>query len=184
MSGRSMRSMTTGPSRLDGEEHGTSAPRSSADTPMIRRVTPAGASISSDVRLRPLHTGLRPDRQPAHRASPPAQPMAPRWPTKRRRRRESRPSYVRATVGLNGTQLDLKPPPRSGYTPVTRGNIDREVSPHGSLPRTGDPGHPFSHEPLTRPDLAHHWPTATGNGLPNRSRTRCRPGLREHRHRA
>jgi len=43
---------------------------------------------------------------------------------------------------------------------------------------------PVLHKPLTRPDLAHHWPTATGNGLPNRSRTRCRPGLREHRHRA
>jgi hypothetical protein len=54
----------------------------------------------------------------------------------------------------------------------------------GSLPRTGDPGHPFSHEPLTSQDLAHHWPTATGNGLPNRSRTRIRPGIREHRHRA
>jgi len=32
--------------------------------------------------LRPLHTRLPPDRQPAHRASPPPQPMAPRWPTK------------------------------------------------------------------------------------------------------
>jgi hypothetical protein len=42
---------------------------------------------------------------------------------------------------------------------------------------------PVLHKPLTRPDLAHHWPTATGNGLPNRSRTRIRPGLREHRHR-
>ena len=31
-----------------------------------------------------------------------------------RSRRESRPSCVRATAGLNGTQLDLKPPPRSG----------------------------------------------------------------------
>jgi hypothetical protein len=30
---------------------------------------------------RPLPTRLRPDRQPAHRASPPPQPMAPRWPT-------------------------------------------------------------------------------------------------------
>ena len=43
---------------------------------------------------------------------------------------------------------------------------------------------PVPHKPLTRPDLAHHWPTATGNGLPNRSRTRIRPGIREHRHRA
>jgi integrase len=53
----------------------------------------------------------------------------------------------------------------------------------GSLPRTGDPGHPFSHEPMTSQDLAHHWPTETGNGLPDRSRTRIRPGIREHRHR-
>src|ERR1700730_4607958 len=42
---------------------------------------------------------------------------------------------------------------------------------------------PFLHKPLTRPDLAHNGPTATGNGLSNRSRTRIRPGLREHRHR-
>ena len=32
--------------------------------------------------LRPLHTWPRPDRQPAHRASPPPQPLAPGWPTK------------------------------------------------------------------------------------------------------
>jgi hypothetical protein len=31
---------------------------------------------------------------------------------------------------------------------------------------------------------AHNWSTETGNGLPNRSRTRIRPGIREHRHRA
>jgi integrase len=41
-----------------------------------------------------------------------------RWPPlaheNPRGRRESRPSCVRATAGLNGTQLDLKPPPRSG----------------------------------------------------------------------
>jgi hypothetical protein len=42
---------------------------------------------------------------------------------------------------------------------------------------------PVLHKPLTSPDLAHNWPTATGNGLPNRSRTRIRPGIREHRHR-
>jgi hypothetical protein len=41
-----------------------------------------------------------------------------------------------------------------------------------------------SPKPLNRPDLAHNWPTATGDGLQNRSRTRCRPGLRLHRHRA
>jgi hypothetical protein len=33
-----------------------------------------------------------------------------------------------------------------------------------------------SPKPLTRPDPAHNWPTATGNGLLNRSRTRRRPG--------
>ena len=33
-------------------------------------------------RLRPLHTRLRPDRQPAHRGSPQPQPLAPRWPTR------------------------------------------------------------------------------------------------------
>ena len=95
--------------------------------------------------LRPLHTRLRPDRQPAHRAGPPPQPLAPRWPTRTRRgRQESRPSYVRATAGLNGTQLDLTPPPRSGYTSVTCGNTDPRGRFHGSRPRTGGPGHPFS----------------------------------------
>jgi integrase len=48
----------------------------------------------------------------------------------------------------------------------------------------GPPRAPVLHKPLTRPDLAHHWPTTTGNGLQNRSRTRIRPGIREHRHRA
>jgi hypothetical protein len=43
---------------------------------------------------------------------------------------------------------------------------------------------PVLHKPLTSPDLAHNWPTATGNGLSNRSRTRIGPGLQEHRHRA
>ena len=42
---------------------------------------------------------------------------------------------------------------------------------------------PVLHKPLISPDLAHHWPTAIGNGLPDRSRTRIRPGIREHRHR-
>ena len=34
---------------------------------------------------------------------------------------------------------------------------------------------PRSPEPLTRADLAHHWPTATGNGLPNRSFSAIEP---------
>jgi len=45
------------------------------------------------------------------------------------------------------------------------------------------PRAPIRSEPLTSQNRAHHWPAATGNGLPNRSRTRIRPGLREHRHR-
>ena len=55
---------------------------------------------------------------------------------------------------------------------------------HGSRPRTGRSWAPVLHTPLTCPDLAHHWPTATGSGLPNRSRTRSEPSIREHRHRA
>ena len=38
-------------------------------------------------------------------------------------------------------------------------------------------------KPLTSPDLAHNWPTDIVSGLPNRSRIRIRPGIREHRHR-
>ena len=48
-----------------------------------------------------------------------------------RRRQESRPSCVRATARLNGTQLDLKPPPRSGYTPVTCAIIGQGAAPDG-----------------------------------------------------
>jgi hypothetical protein len=70
------------------------------------------------------------------------------WPPlahkNRHGRRESRPSCVRAAAGLNGTQLDLTPPPRSGYTSVTCGNTDQGGRFHGSLPRTGGPGHLFS----------------------------------------
>ena len=54
---------------------------------------------------------------------------------------------------------------------------------HRLRPRAGRSRAPALDTPLTSQDLAHHWPTATGNGLPNRSRTRIRPGLREHRHR-
>ena len=63
----------------------------------------------------------------------------------------------------------------------------RKYRPGRSAPRITAPDGrsraPVLHKPLTRPDLAHNWPTATGNGLPNRSRTRIRPGIREHRHR-
>ena len=116
------------------------------------------------------------------------QALRPRqWPSagpkNRRGRQDSRPSCVRVTAGLNGTQLDLIPPPRSGYASLTCGNARPERSAHGSRPPDGRSRAPVLHKPLTRPDLAHHWPTATGNGLPNRSRTRIRPGIREHRHR-
>ena len=76
------------------------------------------------------------------------------------------------------TQRDTAGPETSAQIRLHASDL-RKYAPgdrfHGSLPRTGGPGHP-SPKPLTRPDLAHHWPTATGNGLPNRSRTRIRPG--------
>jgi hypothetical protein len=49
--------MTTGRSRLGGVERGISGPQSSADTPLICRVTQAGASIFSVVRF-PLNPVL------------------------------------------------------------------------------------------------------------------------------
>jgi hypothetical protein len=55
------------------------------------------------------------------------------------RRRESCPPYVRATAGLNGTQLDLKPPSGSGWTSVTCGKADPADRLHRSLPQTADP---------------------------------------------
>jgi len=85
-------------------------------------------------------------RSPASRLSKPSAPAhgPPLAHKNRRSRRESCPSCVRATAGLNGTQLDLIPPPRSGYTPVNCGNTGRGGRFHGSLPRTEGPGHPFS----------------------------------------
>jgi len=66
---------------------------------------------------------------------------------------------------------------------VTCGNTGQGGRLHEPRPRTAHPRALRSPKPLTRPDLAHHWPTATGNGLPDRSRTRIRPGIREHRNR-
>ena len=135
-------------------------------------------------RLCPLHTRLRPDRQPAHRGSPQPQPTGPPLAHKNRRiPRESRPSCVRATAGPSGTQLG------SGASTHIRLDIPdlrkcrRKARAHRSRPRAGRSRAPALHTPLTSQDLAHHWPTATGNGLPDRSRTRIRPGIREHRHR-
>ena len=81
-------------------------------------------------------------RSPASTSSKPSAPAAgPRLAHKnRRRRREFRPSCVRATAGLNGTQLDLTPPPRPGYTSVNCGNADQGDRLYGSRPRIADPG--------------------------------------------
>ena len=83
-------------------------------------------------------------RSPASRLSKPSAPAAgpPLANKNRRRRRESRPSCVRATAGLNGTQLDPKPPPRSGYMFLTCGNADQGDRLYGSRPRIADPGRP------------------------------------------
>ena len=84
------------------------------------------------------------------------------------------------------TQRDTAGPDPSAQ--IRLGVCDlRKYRPGRSVPWIAAPGGrsgaPVLHKPLTRPDLAHHWPTATGNGLPNRCRTRIRPGIREHRHR-
>ncbi len=90
---------------------------------------------------RALHTGPRPARQPADRASPPHQHPARGWPTRiRREPRESRPSYVRATAGPSGTQLDLKPPPRSGHMSVTWEIPARKTRPTDRGPGPAAPG--------------------------------------------
>jgi hypothetical protein len=85
-------------------------------------------------------------RSPASRLSKPSAPAGgpPLAHKNRRRRRESCPSCVRATAGLNGTQLDPKPPARSGYMFLTCGNADPRGLARGSRPRTDGPGHPFT----------------------------------------
>ena len=85
------------------------------------------------------------------------------------------------------TQRDTAGPDTSAQ--VRLGVCDlRKHRPRWPVPRNTAPDSRsralWSPKPLTSPDLAHNWPTATGNGLPNRSRTRIRPGIREHRYRA
>ena len=77
-------------------------------------------------------------RSPASRSSKPSVPGngPPLAHKNRRRRQESRPSCVRVTAGPSGTQLDLIPPPRSGYTSLTCGN----ARPERSAPRIAAPG--------------------------------------------
>ena len=83
-------------------------------------------------------------RSPASTSSKPSAPAAgPRLAHKNPRgRQEFRPSCVRATAGPSGTQLDLKPPARSGEIPVTCGNTGRRDQVHGLRPQTGGPRHP------------------------------------------
>ena len=68
MTGPSMPSMTTGPSHLGGVEHGTSVPRSSADTTVIPRITQADAWVFSSARFPP---NLAPTRQMSFAATSP-----------------------------------------------------------------------------------------------------------------
>jgi hypothetical protein len=127
---------------------------------------------------------LRPDHQPADRARPPPQPVALGWPTRIRvdAGNPVRPASVPQLdpAGHSGTQRDLTPPPRSGETSMTCGNADQGDRLHRSRPPDGRSQASIPYKPLTSPDLAHRWPTETGNGLPDRSRTRRRPGIREH----
>jgi hypothetical protein len=84
------------------------------------------------------------------------------------------------------TQRDTAGPETSAQTRLDVCDL-RNYRPMKSVPWITAPDGrsraPILHEPLTSSDLAHNWPTATGNGLPNRSRTHIRPGIREHRHR-
>ena len=118
-------------------------------------------------------------RSPASRSSKPSAPAdgPPLAHKNPRRRREPRPSCVRATAGLNGTRLDLEPLPRSGETPVTCGNTGRRrTQVHGLRPQTGGPRHPS--RPPRRPGQI--WPT-TGPQPPG---TVCRtaPDTHQTRH--
>jgi hypothetical protein len=125
----------------------------------------------------------RPDRQPAHRASPPPQPLAPRWPT-RTGAVPGIPSVMRPCHSW--TQRDTTGPDPSGQIRLDVLDLRKcrlKTLAHRPGPRAGRSRAPALHTPLTSQDLAHNWPTATGNGLPDRSRTRIRPGIREHRHR-
>ena len=133
--------------------------------------------------LRPLHTRLRPDRQPAlDRVLRPSQrpPAGPQEPAQT----PGIPSVMRPCHSW--TQQDTAGP--GATTQIRLDVLDLrkcrlEDSAHRSRARAGRSRAPALQTSLTSQDLAHHWPTATGNGLPNRSRTRIRPGIQEHRHR-
>ena len=120
-------------------------------------------------------------RRPTRKPSTPA--TGPRWPT--RTGADSGNSVCHASVpqldpaGHNWTQASAQI--WSDVLDLRKCRL--KTLAHRLRPLAGRFPAPALHTPLTSQDLAHHWPTATGNGLPNRSRTRIRPGLREHRHR-
>ena len=125
-------------------------------------------------------------RSPASRSSKPSVPgNGPPLAHKNQRRRPGILSVMRPCHSW--TQRDTAGPETSAQIRLHVCDL-RKYRPMRSVPwiTAADSRSPVprSPKPLTSPDLAHHWPTATGNGLPNRSRTRCRPGFREHRHRA
>ena len=134
--------------------------------------------------LRTLHTRLRPDRQPAHRASPPPQPAAPRWPTKSGADARNPVRHASVPQLDPAGQLDPVPPPRSDYTPVNCVNTDLRSLAHGSRPPQGAvPGtrSPYAaDQPRSGPPLAH----SNRERSTEPPRTRCRPGLRKYRRRA
>jgi hypothetical protein len=106
--------------------------------------------------------------------------VAHNWPTKScNHPAGSRPPGVRAqllAVGLSRTKRD---PARTGHRASTCGNTD----PEGTVPvRNPRPRRPWAAPvqaadlPRSGPQLAHNWPTDTGNGPLNRSRPHIRPG--------
>jgi hypothetical protein len=109
---------------------------------------------------------------------PPAGPQEPAWtPGILSVMRPCRSWTQRDTAGSEtSAQIRLHVCDQRKYRPVR--SVPWIAAPDGRSRALRSP------KPLTRPDPAHNWPTATGNGLPNRPRTRCRPGLREHPYRA
>ena len=109
-------------------------------------------------------------------SKPSAPATGPRLAHKNPRRcRESRPSCVRATAGLNGTQLDLSPPPRSGYPSMNCGNAGSRGRLHGSRTRTADPGRPVpqaADQARSGPQLAHSHRERSAEPLPDTHQTR------------
>jgi hypothetical protein len=116
-------------------------------------------------------------RSPASTSREPSTPATgpPLAHKNRRRPRESCPSCVRATAGPSGTQWD---PGASTHIRLVIPDLRkyRSERPAPSITaRDRRPRAPIRSEPLTSQNLAHHWPTATGDGLPNRSFSAIEP---------